>query len=139
MRLAPSSVMKLLRRTVPGPDVALSRNETITHWNHAARLALLGWTLGVPLIAACTATYWAMTDQESPVFVGAIFPFVMNQFITALTYAFLASQNPRLRAKSAWMLSFILAGPASTVLYWAIHVWPAPRFPRRVSGQYRAD
>ena len=131
--------MKLLRRTVPGPDVALSRSETITHWNNAARLALLGWTLGVPLVAACTAAYWAMTEQHSPVFVGAIFPLVMNQFINALTFAFLASQNPRLRAKNLCMLSFILATPASTILYWAIHVWPAPRFPRCVNGQYRAD
>lgn len=131
--------MKLLRRTVPGPDVAISRTETILHWNSVARLALLAWTLGVPLIAAGVAGYSALTEQHSPVFVGAIFPFVMNQFITALTYAFLAAQNPRLRAKGTWMLSFILVSPASTLLYWALHVWPAPRFPRHVNGQYRAD
>jgi len=131
--------MKLLTRTVPGPDVAISRTEAIERWNTPARLALLAWTLFVPLGAIIVAAYWAMTEQDSPVFVGAIFPLVMNQFITALTYAFLASQNPRLRAKGLWMLSFIVASPASTLLYWMLHVWPAPRFPKLVSGQYRAE
>lgn len=118
------------------PNAAPTRTETITYWSTAMRLALVAWTALVPLSAVWVGAYWFFTEQTSPVFVGALFPFLINHLLTIAVYAFLASQNPRLGARGFWMASFVVAAPVSTLLYWSLFVWPAPRSRRLVKTLY---
>lgn len=110
--------------------------ETITYWSTAMRLALALWTIAVPLVALGVGAYWMITKQTSPVFIGALFPLLINHVVMIMVYAFFASQNPRLRARGFWMASFIVAAPVSTLLYWFLFVWPAPRSRRLVKTFY---
>jgi hypothetical protein len=35
------------------------------------------------------------------------------------------------RAHRSWFAALVLTGPLAMLLYWALHVWPAPYVPRR--------
>jgi len=128
--------MDLRPASLPPPDAPTTGTETIMYWTTAMRLALVAWTALVPLVATAVFAYWLITKQTSPVFIGMLFPLLINHFIGVLTYAFFASQNPRLSARGLWMFSFIVAAPISTLLYWFLFIWPAPRSRRLIKTLY---
>lgn len=128
--------MDLQHSTFARPAALTKGTETITYWSTAMRLALGAWTAGVPLVTLAVAAYWLMTKQTSPVFIGALFPLFIERFVTILAYAFFASQNPRLHARGMWMFFFVIAAPISTLIYWFLFVWPAPRSRRLVKTLY---
>jgi hypothetical protein len=136
MSAATTRLMDLRPAPLAPPDAPTARTETITYWTTAMRLALGAWTALVPLAAIAVFAYWLATKQTSPVFIGLLFPLLINHFIAILTYAFFASQNPRLNGQGFWMFSFVVAAPISTLLYWFLFVWPAPRSRRLIKTLY---
>ena len=80
-----------------------------------------------------------LTKNQSPIILYSVkylFRLFMERFVTILAYAFFASQNPRLHARGMWMFFFVIAAPISTLIYWFLFVWPAPRSRRLVKTLY---
>jgi hypothetical protein len=120
--------MELADLMVPGTDLRVTRTEAIPRWSMGSRLALGVWTFSMPLAALVVATYaLVVAPAVPPALFAGVYYLITCHFILTLFYLSFAAQNPRIGNKVTWMISLVLAGPVSILVYWVMHVWNAPK------------
>ena len=119
-------------RAIPR-DMRVGRRETIPRWSMSSRLMVGAIPFSMPVIAlAFAVTQLRTTGPVEPATLAAAYGFLVAHCLITFLYDAFAAQNPRLgRARTPWLISLVLAGPITILVYWVMHVWGAPMIGRR--------
>jgi adenosylmethionine-8-amino-7-oxononanoate aminotransferase len=101
------------------------------------RLAIAGLTLAATVVTAsvvASSMVWAEGFMHFGSFAAPAFATLVGiVWMLCLVFGALLENNRALgrRAHRSWFAALVLTGPLAMLLYWALHVWPAPYVPRR--------